>query len=450
MPAASYAAPAPYKKNKMYRGYKAPAPAVSSAASAPEGNYIAPAPADYAVPAPVADHAPAPAVHAVPAPGVEYIAPAPAVPDVPSPVVEYITPARAMRGLTPVVEYIAPAPAVKRLSPVAAPVVEYIAPSPAVSRPSPVVEYIAPAPAVPGLAPVVDNTAPAPAPAPVAEYVEPAPVCRPTPVVENIAPVPTSTPAVSSSPALSGQSRQSAHRGSTVVPTVSSRHHDEWLRAERVLRARAARQGYLFRQMKRRDTQLAAQLTSLGKACDVARGSPAVSLLVSVASREQGLSAKLLAFDKQLEDHEVAVLELEKQVQVLEEEKEKMVLRMVQMEEQLSEEVLCLNVGLSQTGTDLRVVENKLWKLTDRVTALDEAVLNESRDTGLKFQEVVRKLDFFTERITNLEQCGDKLELSARVERLQKWSLNISAEFGVCQDRVTNLEQWGEELASSL
>ena len=100
---------------------------------------------------------------------------------------------------------------------------------------------------------------------------------------------------------------------------MSSRHHHDVLfRAERVLRARAARQGYLFRQMKRRDTQLAAQLTSLGKACEVARGSPVASLLVPVAMREQGLSSKLLAFEKQLEDHEVAVLELERQVAVLE------------------------------------------------------------------------------------------------------------------------------------
>ena len=70
--------------------------------------------------------------------------------------------------------------------------------------------------------------------------------------------------------------------------------------------------------MKRRDTQLAAQLTSLGKACEVARGSPVASLLVPVAMREQGLSSKLLAFEKQLEDHEVAALELERQVAVLE------------------------------------------------------------------------------------------------------------------------------------
>ena len=182
---------------------------------------------------------------------------------------------------------------------------------------------------------------------------------------------------MSSPPALSGQPRQSAHRDSTEVPTVNSPHHDEWLRAERVLRARAAREWYLFRQVKRRDTQLAAQLTSLGKLCDVARGSPAMSLLVSVATRVQGLSAKLLAFNKRLEDHEVTVLELEKQAQELEEEKVKMVQRMVQMEERLSEEVLCLNVGLSQTDTALRAVVHKLWDLDEvvaRVSALDEAM----------------------------------------------------------------------------
>ena len=70
--------------------------------------------------------------------------------------------------------------------------------------------------------------------------------------------------------------------------------------------------------MKRRDKQLAAHLTSLGKACEVARGSPVASLLVPMAMQEQGLSSKLLAFEKQLEDHEVAVLELERQVAVVE------------------------------------------------------------------------------------------------------------------------------------
>ena len=63
----------------------------------------------------------------------------------------------------------------------------------------------------------------------------------------------------------------------------------------------------------------------------------------------------------------MAVLELEKQAQELEEEKVKMVQRMVQMEERLSEEVLCLNVGLSQTDTALRAVVHKLWDLDEVV-----------------------------------------------------------------------------------
>ena len=194
----------------------------------PEGKYIAPAPA----------------VHAAPAPVVEYVAPAPAV-------------FRLSLAGAPAVEYIAPASAVQRLSPDFAPVVEYNAPAPAVQRLSsdvaPVVEYIAPAQVL--------------CPSLVVEYIAPAtPICHPTRVVEYIVSVPTSTPAAPSPPATSVQSRQSAHRVSTEVPTVSSRHHDEWLRAERVLRARSARQGYLFRQMKKRDTQLAAQMTSLGKA----------------------------------------------------------------------------------------------------------------------------------------------------------------------------------------
>ena len=48
--------------------YTASVPAVSSAASALEGNYVAPAPAVCAVFAPVVDYSPAPAVHAVPTP----------------------------------------------------------------------------------------------------------------------------------------------------------------------------------------------------------------------------------------------------------------------------------------------------------------------------------------------------------------------------------------------
>ena len=108
-----------------------------------------------------------------------------------------------------------------------------------------------------------------------------------------------------STPVLSGESCQHELRGATEVPTVRFTLGDEWLHAERVLRARVARRGYFFRQLKKRDAQLGAQPLSHGKACEVARGAPVASLLVPVAMLEQGLSSKLLAFEKQ-----VAVLEL--------------------------------------------------------------------------------------------------------------------------------------------
>ena len=90
-----------------------------------------------------------------------------------------------------------------------------------------------------------------------------------------------------------------------MFPTVIFRLHDEWLHAERVLRARAARRGYFFRQLKKRDAQLAAQLLSHGKACEVARKAPVTSSLVPVAMCEQGLSSQSQALEKQLKDHEV-------------------------------------------------------------------------------------------------------------------------------------------------
>ena len=49
----------------------------------------------------------------------------------------------------------------------------------------------------------------------------------------------------------------------------------------------------------------------------MARGSLVASLLDLVTMCEQGLSAMLLAFEKQSEDHDVAVRELERQVVVL-------------------------------------------------------------------------------------------------------------------------------------
>ena len=387
-------------------------------------------------------------------PDWEYIAPAPAVP-----VGEYIAPAPAVR----VGEYIAPAPAV--------PVMEYIAPTPAV----PVGEYIAPAPAVP----VGEYIAPAPG-VPVGEYIAPAPavyaapapvvedIASATPVVEYIASVPTSTPAVSSPPATCVQSRQSAHRVSTEVPTVSSRHHhDELFRAERVLRARAARQGYLFRQMKRRDTQLAAQLTSLGKACEVVRGSPVASLLVPVAMREQGLFSKLLVFEKQLEDHEVAVLELERQVAVLE---------VGENFKQLSDLVHEAKALEGERQVAVEKLEAHFQRLSDRVNEtkalvrlFDDQIANTKRafsaevkgtslavaEFGVALQKSGRDFGELASFVDALGRLHDVLRekvlhVDQQVMKLVEWSDGITTNLNDIVTRVDNLEQWGEELAQSL
>ena len=114
---AVYAAPAPLDEHVAPAPavYVAPAPvdeyvAPVIAAPAPVDKYIAPAPAVYAAPAPVEYIAPAPAVYAAPAPSVEYIAPAPAVYAAPAPVVEFSPVPAVIQAPTPVVEYLAPVP----------------------------------------------------------------------------------------------------------------------------------------------------------------------------------------------------------------------------------------------------------------------------------------------------------------------------------------------------
>ena len=167
---------------------------------------------------------------------------------------------------------------------------EFVAPAVPCVAPALVDGFFAPAVSYVALAPVVDYIAPAVSvsygiPAPVCEYVALA-------LVENVPPA----PAVTSTPVLSGEPCQDELRGSTEVPTVSIHLHEQWHHAERVLRARAARQGYFFRHLKKRDAQLAVELISHGKECEVARGSLVALLLVPVAMREQWSSSKLLTF----------------------------------------------------------------------------------------------------------------------------------------------------------
>ena len=168
---------------------------------------------------------------------------------------------------------------------------------------------------------------------------------------------------------------------------------------------RAARQGYLFRQMMRRDTQLAAQLTSLGKACEVARASFVASLLV--AMREQELSSKLLAFEKQLEDHEVAVLELERQVAVLE----------------LGENFKRVSDFVDETVAlewerQLAVVE-----LHDKFKQLfDQVVLMDTMDDQFELFRKAVLVQLATEKLKTLEEvearCGD---WGNRLQQLEDW-----------------------------
>ena len=291
---------------------------------------------------------------------------------------------------------------------------------------------------------------------------------------------------------------------------MSSRHHhDELFRAERVLRARAARQGYLFRQMKRRDTQLAAQLTSLGKACEVARGSPVASLLVPVAMREQGLSSKLLAFEKQLENHEVAVLELERQVAVLElgdnfkqlsdlvhEAKALEGQRQVAVEkleahfQRLSDRVNETQVLEGERQLAVVELEGNFQRLSDRVNEtqalegerqlavvelegnfkwLSERVnehLSEFKGTSLAVAELGVNLEmrgrdfgeltkFVLEDIKVAGRLHDDLQVKVlhvdqQVTSLVEWSNDITTTLNDVEGRVDNLEQWGEELAQSM
>ena len=337
---------------------------------APEVEYTAPAPAVSAAPAPVDEYvAPAPAVSAAPAPVVQYIAPFPAVSAAPAPVEEYIAPTSAVSAApAPVDEYVAPAPAVYAAP---APVEKYITPAPGVyASPAPVVKFIAPAPAVYAAPAPVVELSPAPAviqaPSPVVEYLAPVPsgVQAPSPVVESVAqchapvfplspdasdtsspedvytsswvslPVPIKTCTTDVSAEAEGQACETPTvMHGRELPAVSRDRvvSSQWLRKE------AARQGYAWRQRRR-----AQQLCSLRAAClppggvvggEALRLAPPgagvlVETLCELATRGkrtstsgtgsgEGAGARV-AVRSVLEDHETAVLELERVVSSIE------------------------------------------------------------------------------------------------------------------------------------
>ena len=268
----------------------------------------------------------------------------------------------------PVVEYISHAPAV---SAAPAPVDKYIAPAPAVyAAPAPVVEHNTPAPAVYAAPAPVVELSPAPAviqaPIPAAEYISPGPSVfyAPSQVVESVAqchapvfplspdasdmsspedmytsswvslPVPIKTCTTDVSVEAEGQACETPTvmhgRG---LPAVSRDRvvSSQWLRKE------AARQGYAWRQRRR-----AQQLCSLRAAClppggvdggEALRLAPPgagvlVETLCKLATRGKSASTSgtgsgkgagaRVAVRSVLEDHETAILELERQVCVVE------------------------------------------------------------------------------------------------------------------------------------
>ena len=196
-----------------------------------------------------------------PAPVVEYISPAPAVIQSPRrqwwsmlhPRQQFFTRQRLWWSILHPRFAVVQAPT---------PVVEYLAPVPAVCQaPKPVVEFLAPAPAV-----IV---------ALVEEYISPVPLVHtaPAPVMEFIAP--------------------------------SARTRFD-VQVERVMGASVARLGYEWRRTKRREKQLADTLLHFSHELE---SCPSHGHTVTLLG--------LLALERSVEFHEQAILELERQVSVV-------------------------------------------------------------------------------------------------------------------------------------
>ena len=214
--------------------------------------------------------------------------------------------------------------------------------------------------------------------------------------------------------------------------------------------------------------------------------------------REQGLSSKLLAFEKQLEDHEVAVLELERQVAVLEvgenfKQLSDLVYEAKALEgerqvavEKLEAHFQRLSDRVNETQAlegerQLAVVEleGNFQRLSDRVNetqALEgerqlavERVnehLSEFKGTSLAVAELGLNLEmrgrdfgeltkFVLEDIKVAGRLHDDLKVKVlhvdqQVTSLVEWSNDITTTLNDVEGRVDNLEQWCEELAQSL
>ena len=122
-------------------------------------------------------------------------------------------------------------------------------------------------------------------------------------------------------------------------------------------------------------------------------------------------------------------------------------------------------------------LEGQLKQLTDTMEVQLHEHLSEFKDTSLEVadlgvelkrrgHELIEFIDFVLEDIEKADQLHDDLknkvlvlegcvdcsfqEQSERVTNLEQWGDKLSEHLNKCLDRVTNLEQWGEELAESL
>ena len=229
------------------------------------------------------------------------------------------------------------------------------------------------------------------------------------------------------------------------LPAVSrdSVVRSQWLRKE------AARQGYAWRQRRR-----AQELCSLRAAClppgDVVGGEalrlapPGAGVLVEtlreLATRGKRTSTSgtvsgkgagaRVAVRSVLEDHETAILELERQVCVVE--------GLVNDVDLFGKLVSDLQDIVFKTRDQSRVIAELGSKLETRVDGQVSAV--DILETKVQdMQTVVADLD------NSLTKLEDDLEL--RVDEIAKSVLDASTELQVLTRSVKNLEQWGDEVA---
>ena len=213
---------------------------------------------------------------------------------------------------------------------------------------------------------------------------------------------------------------------------------------------------------------------------------PAPSAIAGVVSR-------VGSFERSVEFHEDAILELERQGSVVDslvakvEEMDQLLAQLEQLSDLVAEVERDSAVRFEQAESLVNHVdelarrgqaelEGQLKQLTDTMEVQLHEHLSEFKDTSLEVAERGVQLiwrgrelweftDFVLEDIKKADQLHDDLkkkvldvegrvdcslqEQSARVTNLQ-WGDKLSEHLNECLDRVTNLEQWGDELAESL